>query len=191
MRRRPYLLVTVACALVLAACTRDAEESSRNVFKARERYAEARQARDKGDDQRAIELLREAVAYDACLGEAHNDLGVLFERHGQLYAAAVAFEAARKNLPGDPRPRHNLAVVLAKGGRIDDALAACAAALEVQADYIPAVQTLAWLHLRYERADEMTASHLRTVRLRGTDKGWRDWAGEQLIKLEARSGAGP
>jgi len=79
-------------------------------------------------------------------------------------------------MPGHPDPRVNLALTLERAGRTDDAMEAYAAALEVYADYIPAVQGLARLQLRAGRHDDRTPALLREIALRGETGQWREWA---------------
>ena len=57
------------------------------------------------DPEGAEKLLREALTSDLFFGPAHNNLGVLHLKRGELYEAASEFEWARKLMPGHPDPR--------------------------------------------------------------------------------------
>lgn len=138
------------------------------------------------DPARAEALLRRALNADLYYGPAHNNLGVLFLQQGRLYEAAGEFEWARKLMPGNPDPRMNLALVLERAGRTDDALSAYAAALEVRPEHIQSIQALARLQLRFGRADERTAGLLDEIAVRGETERWRDWARGQRIRLAAK-----
>ncbi len=134
------------------------------------------------DDVEAERLLRAALAADLYYGPAHNNLGVLHLRRGDLYAAANEFEWARKLMPGHPDPRLNLGLTLERAGRIDDAHEAFTSALEVYPGHMPTIEALAVSQLRYGRANEETDAYLAEIALRGTSAFWREWAMEQRIQ---------
>ena len=132
------------------------------------------------DPERAETILREALTADLFFGPAHNNLGVLFLKQDKLYEAANEFEWAKKLLPGHPDPRVNLALVMERAGRNDEAFASYAAALEVWPNYLPALQGLASLTLRAgDREDPRVEGWLKEIGLRGED-GWADWARGRL-----------
>jgi Tfp pilus assembly protein PilF len=135
------------------------------------------------DPSKAESLLREALNADLYNGPAHNNLGALYLSQGKLYEAAGEFEWARKLMPGHPDPRLNLALVLERAGRTDEALATYATALEVYPEHIPTMQAMTRLQLRAGRADDRTARMLDEVALRGETPAWRDWARFQRARL--------
>jgi tetratricopeptide (TPR) repeat protein len=132
------------------------------------------------DPAEAEMLLRQALSADLYHGPAHNNLGVLYLEQGQLYQAANEFEWARKLMPGHPDPRLNLALTLERAGRVDEALDAYAAALEVYPGHVGALQGQTRLQLREGRADAGTDEALREIALRGEDERWREWARGRL-----------
>ncbi len=136
------------------------------------------------DPARAEQLLRDALTADLYFGPAHNNLGVVYLNNGMLYEAAGEFEWARKLMPGHPDPRLNLALVLERAGRTDEALATYATALEVYPDHLPTIQALASLQLRSNKPDDRTPAYLDDIALRGETQAWRDWARTQRIKRE-------
>jgi tetratricopeptide (TPR) repeat protein len=147
-----------------------------------------RQAADliETDPEKAEELLRDALTADLFCGPAHVNLGVVQLRKGRLYEAAHEFEWARKLMPGHPDPRLNLGIALERGGRIDDALASYQSALEVYPGHLPAMQALARLQVRAERADAGTLRLLEEIALNGETALWREWALAQQARLEGR-----
>ncbi|MCB9844653.1 MAG: tetratricopeptide repeat protein [Phycisphaeraceae bacterium] len=128
------------------------------------------------DPHRAEEMLREALSADLYCGPAHNNLGVLYLQRGMLYEAAGEFEWARRLMPGHPDPRLNLGLALERAGRVDEALAEYAAALEVHPDHLPSLQALARCQLRHGRTDATTDHALREIAFRGETRQWREWA---------------
>jgi Flp pilus assembly protein TadD len=136
----------------------------------------------RSDPAKAETLLREALTADLYYGPAHNNLGVLHLKAGRLYEAAGEFEWARKLMPGSPDPRTNLAMTLEKAGKVEDALAAYGAALELQEEHLPAVQGLTRLQLRSGRADERMRDRLALIALRG-DEQWQNWARSRLAAM--------
>lgn len=135
------------------------------------------------DPKRAESLLREALAADLFHGPAHNDLGVIFLKRGDLYLAAGEFEWAARTLPGLPEPRMNLALTLEKAGRTDEALAAYGNALQVYQGHIPSIQGKTRLQLKSGRGDDKTRGNLEEIALRGQTQQWREWARMQLTRM--------
>lgn len=131
------------------------------------------------DPTKAAELLHLAIDADLYHGPAHNNLGVLMLHNGELYAAAEAFDLARRLMPGHPDPRINLGIALERGGRITEALEAYASAIEVYPGNLPSIQAMTRLQIRSGDVDESTEHMLRTIVARG-DKVWAAWARTQL-----------
>lgn len=140
-------------------------------------------------DPRAAEaLLRQALARDAYCGIAYNNLGTL-QLDGRLsasspdlYAAAESFQTAARLLPGRADPRVNLGLVMERAGRLDDAMAAYASAVESAPSHIGAVQALTSLEIRYGRSTEQSRDRLKVIAVQGTDVSWRSWARDQLLR---------
>ena len=151
------------------------EEHTRNPLRAQELTLEAADLIE-SDPAEAESLLRDALVADLFHGPAHNNLGILYLQQGKLYEAANEFEWARKLMPGHPDPRINLALVLERGGQIDEAMASYESALEVYPDHIAAMQGLVRLQFRHDRIDDRTEDFLREVALRGENITWREWA---------------
>jgi tetratricopeptide (TPR) repeat protein len=131
------------------------------------------------DSEKAEGMLRDALTKDLFFGPAHNNLGVIYLKRGELYEAAEEFEWARKLMPGHPDPRVNLALTLEKAGRTAEAIASYTAALEVYPDYLPAVQGAALAVIRSGQEDERLTAWLDLVAMRGETQPWREWARSQ------------
>jgi len=138
--KRRMRLAALLLALGAAACASAPHPGSpydpptkqdRNTVQAEKLSRQAAGSLDEGDLQKAEVLLRESLTADLFYGPAHNNLGVIFLMQDKLYEAAQEFEWAKKLLPAAPDPRVNLALVLERAGRSDDALLAWEGALRV------------------------------------------------------------
>ena len=182
---RAWAALSIALVAGMAACSspqrgpyEPAKEAERNTARAEVLNREA--ADQLGvDDAAAERLLREALTEDLFFGPAHNNLGVVFLRKGELYEAASEFEWARKLMPGHPDPRVNLALCMERAGRVDDALESYEAALQVWPEYLPAVQGIARATVRARRKDPRLARWLEVIAMQGEDDRWRVWAIDQ------------
>ena len=158
----PVCVLLVSCASTGTGPYAPQSERARDPQRAQDLTQRAAELIDTEPDK-AESLLREALAADLYHGPAHNNLGVIHLNRGELYEAAGEFQWARRLMPGHPDPRLNLGLALERGGRVDDALAAYHAALEVYPDHLPTVMALAPLpaplqpgrrrHDRLPRAD--------------------------------------
>jgi tetratricopeptide (TPR) repeat protein len=162
----------------------DESEVSRDIAAATALYQEALPKRS-ADPAAAERLLRKALVADLYHGPAHNDLGVLLLNQGRIYDAAFEFTWARKLLPGHPDPRLNLAIALDRGGKVEEAMAAAQAALEVRPGYLPAVQALASYQVRARTTDAQTPVLLAAIIEQSEDPTWRSWAERQQIRLSS------
>jgi tetratricopeptide (TPR) repeat protein len=70
---------------------------------------------------------------------------------------------------------NNLGLCLERAGKVDAALKAYEAALEVWPDYLPAVQGLALATVRAGRDDERLAAWVDTISAHTDDDAWRSW----------------
>lgn len=177
----------LVCGSLLTACATNSgpytpqTEAARDSIKAQALTQKAAAVMDK-DAAKAESLLRDALTADLYHGPAHNNLGILFLRKSELFSAASEFEWARKLMPGHPDPRMNLALTLERAGRVDEALTAYAAALEVYADHIPTMEAMTRLRIRSGRTDDRTKSMLEEIALKGETPQWRNWARAQMTK---------
>lgn len=194
LSRVGFAAVVLAGATLLCSCggvargpyTPQMEEFERNIPQAQDLFKQAMAAMDEHDLDGARALLHQALNADLYHGPAHNNLGVIYMRSGELYQAASEFTWARKLMPGHPDPRVNLAAALDAGGQHDSALAAARAALEVQPGYMPAMQAIALIHVRERDISKETLALLDEIAYRGENTQWRDWATLWSGKLAER-----
>lgn len=189
MIRRTIVVFLGAAALSLSGCAlhgtgpyQTNPEAGRNPLRAQELTLRAADLTDRSPRE-AEKLLREALTADLYHGPAHNNLGVLYLKHGKLYEASEEFEWAKKLMPGHPDPRMNLALTLERAGRTDDALAAYGSALEVYPEHVPTLQALARLQVRAGKSDERTRHYLEEIVMRGETPEWQEWARGQQATL--------
>ncbi len=135
------------------------------------------------DAAQAEKLLRQALTADLYHGPAHNNLGVIYLKQGQLYQAASEFQWARQLMPGHPDPRLNLAFTLEQAGKADEAIATYRTALEVYPNHLQTTQALARLQLKSGKADAGTRALLEEVALRGESERWRQWARLEMARV--------
>jgi tetratricopeptide (TPR) repeat protein len=162
-----------------------ASDAQRDPARAQRLTTEAAACID-ADPDKAERLLREALGADLYHGPAHNNLGVVLLRRGDLYGAASEFEWARKLMPGQPDPRLNLALALERAGRVEEAMTAAQAALDAAPEHVPSLVALTSLQLRHNRPGEHTAHMLAQIASSTDREDWREWAVRQRIALEAR-----
>ncbi|HKX46056.1 MAG TPA: tetratricopeptide repeat protein [Planctomycetota bacterium] len=152
-------------------------EAARNTTRAEQINREAADL-IASDPERAEALLRDALTADLFYGPAHNNLGVLYLGQGKLYEAAGEFEWARKLMPEHPDPRVNLALVLQRAGRLDDAIAEFEQVAVEHHGYLPALQ--GWAIALVESGQDLGEMGQWEAELRGrvADEGWAAWLRE-------------
>ena len=82
-----------------------------------------------GDPDDAIQLFKRAVHLSGGDAGAFNDLGCGYEVAGDLEAAESAYRQGIKSDPDEPRLRTNLGLLLARQGRVNEALRQLRAAM--------------------------------------------------------------
>jgi tetratricopeptide (TPR) repeat protein len=102
-------------------------------------------AREAGRYADAIAAYERAIAADSTLAEAHNNLGVTYEKLDQPARAAEAFARAAELAPGRGLFHENHGRALEAAGRHTDALEAYRRALERSPGSIKAMRGVAWL----------------------------------------------
>lgn len=142
------------------------------------------------DPARARAMLDEALRVDPDCGEAHNNLGSMAllpdppagapDARPDLYTAAEHLQTAARLLPGRPDPLMNLGLIYERAGRLPDAQAAYARALDRDPHHMPSAQALTSLEVRMNTTSDSTQARLEAIALRGTTSHWRNWAADRL-----------
>ncbi len=139
-----------------------------------------------GDLELAEQLFESSLNADMTFGPAHNSMGRLQFERGDHYRAAVAFENATRLMPGSAEPVNNLGLVYEAVGRLNDATDLYDRAIAIA----PNNTELLGNRLRAEiRADGLQSHHreeLEDLVLKAPDASWRQWAGEQLSRIQGR-----
>jgi arylsulfatase A-like enzyme/cytochrome c-type biogenesis protein CcmH/NrfG len=126
---------------------------------------EASAAAATDDVERAIGVLRRALAEDPEIVEGHLLLGN-FERRARRPEAAIAAYRAALALDGEHQEAlHNLALAYKELGRLDDALAGLERAHALDPRNGKAIWQLADVHMRRRRFDLAEAALLRALEL--------------------------
>lgn len=114
----------------------------------------------------------------------HNDLGLLFERAGNLARARAEYERAADAEPCSPLYRFNLGNALARLGRQDEAERAYREAIGLEPAYADAHNNLANLLLAAGRRHEALKAARRAVAIDGPRAGYyQDTLGRVLLAL--------
>lgn len=179
------LIVSVllsACGSLRSSAYKPAATSTRDTVRAQKLNQHAADFID-SDPNSAEELLLEALSFDLFFGPAHNNLGVIYLKRGELYSAASEFEWARKLMPGHPDPRINLALTLEKAGQTDDAADSYRAALEMAPLSVDAMTGLARLQITATDISGETVELLRKIERSSDDEVLRHWARDQRLRV--------
>jgi predicted O-linked N-acetylglucosamine transferase (SPINDLY family)/ADP-heptose:LPS heptosyltransferase len=120
----------------------------------------------RGDTDAAIDFLRKAIALDARLVPAHNDLGIFLQRRGDLAAAEASYRQAIALDPHFAEGMSNLGALLAERGRLDEASAWYSRALAERGDFADAHNNLGAALAKLDRAAEAAELHRRAIALK-------------------------
>src|SRR5262249_41127973 len=101
-------------------------------------------ALQRGEDERALDLLDEAIRLDPADGDAHANLGLLLLKARQLPQALAAYAAAVTIRPDSVAAQLGLARALAALDLGDFAYDAFRAVLAVAPDYVEAIVSFGW-----------------------------------------------
>jgi protein O-mannosyl-transferase len=105
-------------------------------------------------------LWTHAVAVTSNNDTAHNNLGIVLSRKGDVDQALLHFEKVREIKPNRRKLNYNMAVALVQKGKIDDAIANYQRELEIQPEFAEAHNNLGILLAQKGRTDEAIA-HLQ------------------------------
>lgn len=124
--------------------------------------------------------LHAALRLDPDLGQAHNNLGVVYLNQHRLYEAASEFQLAAGLLPTQAQPYNNLGLVMESANKLETAAEFYEKALARQNECVPAMANLARVLVRLDRRDEKTHRLLEQLVLRDSRPEWNCWAREKL-----------
>ena len=187
---RLWCCLLVYSAMCIGGCAstqgpyKPASADARSPLLAERLTLQAVEAMDEGDDERGEKLLLEALTADLYHGPAHNNLGVLYLRQGNLYEAASEFQWATKLIPGHSDPRMNLAMTLERAGQIDEALHEYRSALELWPGHLPTMQAYARCQVKHGVPQEDLPQLVEQIALKGETEQWRQWARQQHASYE-------
>src|SRR5262249_33908977 len=100
-----------------------------------EAYAMAVQQQQAGQLEAAQRIWEQILAAEPNLADALHLLGVIASQGGNNQLAAGYIRRAIEQNGGDPAFHSNLGAVLKELGQLDEAMACCLRALELQPDY--------------------------------------------------------
>jgi len=202
---RPFILLAIAgCIPIMTGCASPPESSIRlSDYQTIEKDSHhdsdtaSRQNElalvqlEKGDLTSAEQTARGALTADVTFGPAHNTLGMIYYRQGQLYLAAWEFQYAIKLMPHQPQAHANLGLVYEAGGKWDQAIDAYNDALKLAPDNEEIAANLARARLRRGDRGDDVRQLLKEVASRDDRPEWTQWAREQLSRLSLPSNDPP
>jgi len=106
----------------------------------------------------AVAMYRKSLELAPGLASAHYNLGAALARGGDLAAAESHFRAALEALP-EAKTYAALAFVLAKRGRVDDAIASLRDAIEVDPKYAAAYDQLGTILVEQGKLEEAASTY--------------------------------
>jgi tetratricopeptide (TPR) repeat protein len=130
-----------------------------------ERLAAANQLAAAGKDAEAVTLLESVVAADPGRAAAHNNLGILYARVGNLERAIASLRRALEARPAYPEARYNLGNALAAAGRLPEAETQFREALRLLPDSAGILNNLGAVLERQGRAAEALAAYRQALQL--------------------------
>jgi tetratricopeptide (TPR) repeat protein len=121
--------------------------------------------RDRGELDRAVELLRAATRANPEYHHAYGQLGLALLDQGNLDGALAAFERAHALDPTDPQDTYHLGVIYQKLRRPQEAARAFNDTIRLRPDDAEAHNNLGALHQEAGRWDDALAEYAAAIRL--------------------------
>lgn len=144
----------------------------------------AQQAQAEGDDERAIELYRRAIAVSADDAAAWNNLGGLLIRRGRYLEGVEACRRAADLSPTDPRPLFNVGQAYAEAGWHQKAFDYYVQALERDARDVRSLRGAIGSGKMIGVADEAALERVRAALMADTDPDWRRIYESERTRIE-------
>lgn len=198
--RARLLLLPGLTACLLAACNSDParttepdpdaaelatmNEPTRQVLRAQRLVNEANELAESGRRIEAIARYREAITVYRDFTAAWNNLGVVLVKENRNLEAAEAFRVAADLSPTDPKPMCNLADMWFKQGYLEDAARYYSAALERDANYLPALRQSVRVDELRQHSDEATSERIRKALLLETDPVWHAYLERRKLVVD-------
>jgi len=143
------------------------------------------------DFEKAVEYFKKALKVDRNFSEAHNNLGVAYERTGKIDEAIASYKKAISN-PMYPHPEkafNNLGRVYYRTGKYDQAIEAFTGALRRLNDFYPAFYGLALCYNAKGFYGDASTALIRAIELdplyRGNrEKALEDFENRRLVAQE-------
>ena len=129
-----------------------------------------------GEEQKAIELLTQAIESDPTSIPARIALGYEYASQGFLDEARTQFEVAANLAPGYADVRYNLGLLFVGEGKSEEALAEFRRALAVNPAYLPARHSMSHLLCRMGRYEEGLQEYGRILK-----QGFQ--SGDMLVQM--------
>lgn len=120
-------------------------------------------AHQRGDNERAADLIGRSIALKSDCFKSHNNLGLALKALGKPQKAMASFRAAIALAPDDARSRYNLGVALAEQERWADAAASLREAIAFERRFAEAHFYLALALRRQDRPDEAVESYRNAI----------------------------
>jgi predicted Zn-dependent protease/TolB-like protein len=109
----------------------------------------------------AIKHLQASIALDSTYGQAYNQLAYTYEKLGDLDNAVWAIERYISSNPNDANPYDSKGEILARYGRVDEAIESNRRALQLKPDFYSSLSNLGMLYLfrqDYQQAESCFAA---------------------------------
>ncbi len=119
----------------------------------------------RGDHQRAVELLRQSISLDPNAEQAHNNLGIALAGLGRLDEAIASMVDATKLNPGFAVAHFNLGSVLQRANRLEEAADSLRRAIGAKPDYFDAHLHLGNALYQQKQFDAAVASYRNALEL--------------------------
>jgi tetratricopeptide (TPR) repeat protein len=120
----------------------------------------------RGDHQKAVELLHQSISLDPTAEQARNNLGIAFAGLGRLDEAVASVRKAVELNPGFAVAHYNLGSVLQRANRLPEAMDSLRRAIVVKPDYLDAHFHLANALYQQKQFEAAVASYRRAVELK-------------------------
>lgn len=162
-----------------------AATQAQRIREASELAIKAKTAADKGDVEEAIDLNRRAIAMDATLAGAWNNLGVLLMQQQNYRDAIEAFSRAADLLPADPRPYENIAHSYREAGYSSDAFLYFNKSLERDPNWLNSLRGVVACSQELNLSNPSLLANIRRGLLIESDPQWRSVFNRAKLRVES------